>query len=244
MFVRVPRQRLSASNFEMVRELESAGLRPRITEAWRSAAEQEAAYKSGKSQVLYGFHNVTMADGDKVALAVDIVDDDNPQTTGTAFMLRLAAAAERNQLITRIRWGLTDDKIRTLDAAIAAGNWNAPVHVGWDSLHVEITGLTTAEARAGKRPLGGAARRLTARQAPGSLIRGMPRVGNDRCARTRWRSWEQIALSNMNWGIRCGLWRCCRFRTFHSGGEGPRRAPTIAARPARRCCCGPTRKPR
>ncbi|GAB4490392.1 MAG: hypothetical protein Fur0016_28650 [Anaerolineales bacterium] len=155
MFVCVPRQRLSASNFETVRELESAGLRPRITEAWRSAAEQEAAYKSGKSQVLYGFHNVTMADGGKEALAVDIVDDDNPQTTGTAFMLRLAAAAERNQLITGIRWGLTDDKIRTLDAAIAAGNWNAPVHVGWDPLHVEITGLKTAEARAGKRPLAG-----------------------------------------------------------------------------------------
>ena len=139
----------------VLQELESAGLRPRISEAWRSAADQEAAYRSGKSQVLYGFHNVTMADGGKESLAVDVVDDDNPQTTGTAFMLRLAAAAQRNQLITGIRWGLSDDKIQAVEAAIAAGNWDAPVHVGWDPLHVEITGLTTAEARAGKRPLAG-----------------------------------------------------------------------------------------
>lgn len=137
----------------VLQELESAGLRPRITEAWRSAADQEAAYKSGKSQILYGFHNVTMADGGKEALAMDLVDDDNPQTTSTAFMLRLAAAAERNKLITGIRWGLSDDKAQAVNAALAAGNWNAPVHVGWDPLHVEISGLTTAEARMGKRPL-------------------------------------------------------------------------------------------
>jgi hypothetical protein len=134
-------------------ELESAGLRPRITEAWRSAADQEAAYKNGTSQVLYGFHNVTMADGGKEALAADIIDDDNPQTTGTGFMLRLAAAAEKNRLLTGIRWGLSDEKAQAVNAALAAGNWDASIHAGWDPLHVEITGLTTAEARQGKRPL-------------------------------------------------------------------------------------------
>ncbi len=122
----------------VLQELESAGLRPRISEAWRSAADQEAAYQSGKSQVLYGFHNVTMADGGKEALAID-----------------LAVAAQRNQLITGICCGLSDDKNQAVEAAIAAGNWDAPAHVGWDPLHVEITRLTTDEARAGKRPLTG-----------------------------------------------------------------------------------------
>jgi len=39
-----------------------------------------------------------------------------------------------------------------IDDAIATADWNANVKIGWDPLHIEPTGMTVAEARAGKRP--------------------------------------------------------------------------------------------
>jgi len=142
------RQRVEA----VLKELESAGLRPRIQDAWRSEKDQADAYRRGTTKVLYGFHNVTGPDEAKEALAADILDDNNLYTPKTSYMLRLAAAAERNQLTTGIRWDLSDAKSQAIDAAIAAQNWNVPIHVGWDPMHVEITGLTAAEAKAGQRP--------------------------------------------------------------------------------------------
>ncbi len=133
-------------------ELESAGFRPRIQEAWRSPQDQLAAYNNGKSRVKFGFHNVTGANGQKEALAADVWDDDRPTNTKTDFMLRLAAAAEKNGLITGIRWDLSASRAKLIDDAIAAQNWKAPVWVGWDPLHVEVTGITIEEARNGKRP--------------------------------------------------------------------------------------------
>lgn len=133
-------------------ELENAGFRPRIQEAWRSPQDQLAAYNSGKSRVRFGFHNVTGTNGQKEALAADVWDDDRPTNAKTDFMLRLAAAAEKNGLTTGIRWDLSASRAKLIDDAIAAQNWKAPVWVGWDPLHVEITGITIEEARAGKRP--------------------------------------------------------------------------------------------
>lgn len=133
-------------------ELESAGLRPRIQEAWRSPQDQLAAYNNGKSRVKFGFHNVTGPGGVKEALAADVWDDDRPTNTKTDFMLRLAAAAEKQGLITGIRWDLSESRAKLIDDAIAAKNWKAPVWVGWDPLHVEVTGITIQEAQAGKRP--------------------------------------------------------------------------------------------
>ncbi len=134
-------------------ELESLGYRPRIQQAWRSIADQLDAYRRGYSQVQYGFHNVTGANGTKEALAADVLDDDQPLTAKTHFMLHLLAAAEKNGLTTGIRWGLSDDKVKAINDAIASGNWNVPIHVGWDPLHVEIAGISIAEAKQGKRPL-------------------------------------------------------------------------------------------
>lgn len=133
-------------------ELESAGLRPRIQEAWRSPQDQLAAYNNGKSRVRFGFHNVTGANGVREALAADVWDDDRPTNTKTDFMLRLAAAAEKQGLITGIRWDLSESRAKLIDNAIAANNWKAPVWVGWDPLHVEITGITIQEVQDGKRP--------------------------------------------------------------------------------------------
>ncbi len=67
-------------------------------------------------------------------------------------MLRLAAAAQRNGLATGIRWGLIDTYSKAIDDAIAAQSWTVPIHVGWDPLHVEITGLTIPEGQTWQAP--------------------------------------------------------------------------------------------
>lgn len=136
----------------VVEEMEAAGYRPRIQEAWRSEADQLRAYHAGTTRTKYGFHNVTGANGEKEALAADIIDDNRPFNAKTDFMLRLAAAAQRNGLATGIRWELSEAKAKAIEDAIAAQSWTVPIHVGWDPLHVEVTGLTAAEAQAGARP--------------------------------------------------------------------------------------------
>ena len=74
----------------VLQEMESAGYRPRIQEAWRSAEDQLKAYNAGTSKVKYGFHNVTARNGTKEALAADIIDDNRPFNTKTApFTMRL-----------------------------------------------------------------------------------------------------------------------------------------------------------
>jgi len=142
------RQRMEA----VLREMESYGYRPRIQEAWRSPKDQLAAYNAGTSKIKYGFHNVTADDGTKEALAADVWDDDRPFTAKTHFMLHLLAAAEKNGLTTGIRWSLSDNRIKLIEDAIIQDDWNRPIWVGWDPLHVEVTGLTIQEAEAGKRP--------------------------------------------------------------------------------------------
>ncbi len=136
----------------VIQEMEAAGYRPRIQEAWRSPADQLKAYQAGTSSVKFGFHNVTAASGSKEALAADILDDNRPLGAKTDFMLHLAAAAERNGLTTGIRWGLSDTYAKAIDDAIAAQTWTIPIRVGWDPLHVEVTGLTISEAKQGLRP--------------------------------------------------------------------------------------------
>ena len=136
----------------VIRELESYGYRPRIQEAWRSPADQLAAYRAGTSKIKYGFHNATASDGTKEALAADVWDDDRPFNAKTHFMLHLLAAAEKNGLTTGIRWSLSDNRIKLIEDAIAQEDWKRPVWVGWDPLHVEVTGLTVQEVEAGKRP--------------------------------------------------------------------------------------------
>ena len=136
----------------VLNELQGYGLRPRIYQAWRSPSDQMAAYRAGYSQVMYGFHNVTAADGTKQALAADIIDDDNPTSLKLPYLLHLIAAAENNGLTTGIYWNLSDANVAAIHAAVAAKDWNAKVHVGWDPTHVEVEGVTIQEAKAGKRP--------------------------------------------------------------------------------------------
>ncbi len=135
-----------------LQELEDEGWRPRIQDAWRSVAAQEAAFAAGHSKLKFGFHNVTGATGRPEALAVDMLDDDAPLNPGKPYLLRLAAAAEQAGLVSGIRWGLSPKLRRAIDTAIALREWQAPVKIGWDPTHLEPLGLTVAQARAGARP--------------------------------------------------------------------------------------------
>lgn len=137
---------------KVIADLEGQGLRPRIQDAWRSPADQLAAFNSGHSKLKFGYHNVTGKNGEKEALAVDLLDDNNAAHEGKEYLLRLAAAAEKQRLSTGIRWGLPQKLRDAIDTAIAAQDWKADVKIGWDPAHVETTGVTVAEAKAGKRP--------------------------------------------------------------------------------------------
>jgi len=136
----------------VIATLESQGLRPRIQDAWRSEEDQLIAFKTGHSKLKYGFHNVTGTNGKRESLAVDMLDDNNPLNVGTEYLLRLAAAAESQGLTTGIRWGLPKKLRLAVDKAIAEQNWKAPVKVGWDPTHIEPTGITPMDAKAGERP--------------------------------------------------------------------------------------------
>ena len=137
---------------KVIAALEASGVRPRIQDAYRSPADQLIAFNKGNSKLKFGFHNVT-GDGSKPeALAVDLLDDDNPLSMTTAYFLRAAVAAEKNGLISGIRFGLPAGLRAGIDAAIASKNYAATVKVGWDPTHIEPTGITLTEARGGKRP--------------------------------------------------------------------------------------------
>jgi hypothetical protein len=137
---------------KVIADLESAGLRPRIQDAWRPEADQLIAYNAGHSKLKFGFHNVTGVNGKMESLAVDLIDDNSQMKPSTAYVLRLTGSAEKYGLTTGARWGLPSKLASAIDAAIAAKQWNAPVTVGWDPVHAESTGLTVAEAKQGKRP--------------------------------------------------------------------------------------------
>jgi len=137
----------------VLKEMEDAGYRPRLQVTWRSVADQLDAYRRGKTRVLFGFHNITGANGVREALAVDIWDDNLLDKVKVDFILHLAAAAEAQGLTTGVRWDLPDEDSVLIDIALQNQNWDAKIRVGWDPLHVEPTEITIEEAKAGKRPV-------------------------------------------------------------------------------------------
>jgi hypothetical protein len=137
----------------VITELEDAGLRPRIQDTWRSISDQLIAVSTSHAKLKFGFHNVTGTDGEKEALAVDLLDDNAPTGTVNEVSVDGSKAARNNGLQTGILWGLPKKLQQGVDEAIAAGNFDARVKVGWDPAHIEPTGITAAEARSGKRPL-------------------------------------------------------------------------------------------
>ena len=136
----------------VITEMEKAGWRPRIQDAWRSPADQKIAFETGHSKPLYGFHNVTSKTGQAQALAVDMLDDDSPLASRKTYLLQLAAAAQNAGLVSGIRWGLPAKLQAAIDAAISAQDWKAAVKIGWDPTHLEPTDVTVAQAKTGQRP--------------------------------------------------------------------------------------------
>jgi hypothetical protein len=108
-------------------DLEGHGYRPRIQCAWRSVRDQRAAYDAGHSQVKWGFHCATNANGSAGALAIDVLDDDHPLEPPAAFLAALHSSA-------------------------AAHGLDCPI--SWDPTHVEVTGMSITEAKRGYRPTG------------------------------------------------------------------------------------------
>lgn len=133
--------------------LEAQGFRPRIQCAWRSPEDELVAYASGHSHVKFGFHNCSTPNGGPDALAADVLDDDHPLAASRAYVLALARVARANGLDTGIDWGLPPNIKTALNAAVA-GNQPWAGKVGWDDCHVEVTGVTIAQAMAGQRPAG------------------------------------------------------------------------------------------
>jgi hypothetical protein len=136
----------------VISDLEQQGFRPRIQDAHRSIADQLTAFKNGFSKVKFGFHNVTGAGGQPEALAVDMLDDDNPLNPPREYLIRLAARAQANNLQSGAFFGLTQVLKSGLQQAIQNLTFGPQVKIGFDPTHIEVTGITIAQARAGTRP--------------------------------------------------------------------------------------------
>lgn len=139
---------------DVIKEMEKLGFRPRIQDAHRTIADQKKAFNSGNSHVLFGFHNVTGKDGKPESLAVDMLDDDHPdETVSRKYLITLAAVAQKNGLHSGIFFDLKPPNARTiLQHAIDDLNFDNKIKIGFDPTHLEATGLSIDDAKAGKRP--------------------------------------------------------------------------------------------
>jgi hypothetical protein len=136
----------------VIADMEAKNFRPRIQDAHRSIADQAQAVHDGFSQVLFGFHNVTGANGKPEALAVDMLDDDHPTNMSRKYLITLASVAQKNGLNSGIFFNLSANARTKLQKAINALDFNPSIKMGFDPTHLEPTGITIAQAKAGKRP--------------------------------------------------------------------------------------------
>lgn len=136
----------------VLERLQVLGERPRIQQAWRSPEDQIAAFTAGRSKLKWGFHNATGPDGSPDALAADVLDDNAPLNPSRAYLLALAREARGAGLTTGLDWGLpTAIKVALTKALVDDVAWDGKI--GWDPCHVETTGVTVTQARAGIRPV-------------------------------------------------------------------------------------------
>jgi hypothetical protein len=141
---------LAADVGQVLRGLEMQGFRPWIRESWRSPQEQERAFRTGRSEIGLGFHNVTGRNGEHRSFAVDIVEKIDQTTTKPEYAVALARLASANGLRTGIEWGLMDFERPAVERAIQ--NRSLPVDrylkLGWDPCHLEPLNLSLADALA------------------------------------------------------------------------------------------------
>lgn len=136
----------------VIADMESQGFRPRIQDAHRTIEDQLIAFNTGKSDVKFGFHNVTGANGKPEALAVDLLDDNNPLAPKREYVIRLAATAPKHGLQSGIFFRLDQSLRPRLRKAIADLDFSPSVKIGFDPTHIEVTGISIDEAKNGKRP--------------------------------------------------------------------------------------------
>lgn len=142
--------------------LEHYGHRPVIAaEVWRDPKTQLAMFRRGVSKVTWGFHCATTPDGKPASLAADIVDAEKAWNATPAFWLTLGYASKAQGLGWGGWWGLPTNIRKGIDDAFAwvrteqlkpDGAKMPRVKFGWDQAHVEVAGISIAEARRGKRP--------------------------------------------------------------------------------------------
>ncbi len=138
---------------KVIKEMDEAGFRPRIQDAHRTIQDQLKAFNAGFSDVKFGFHNVTGANGKPEALAVDMLDDDHPVTAPRKYLIKLASVAQKNGLHSGIFFRLkTAAERKALQDAIDSLNFDPKIRIGFDPTHLEPTGITIAEAKTGTRP--------------------------------------------------------------------------------------------
>ena len=136
----------------VIKDMEALGFRPRIQDAHRSLADQLKAFNKGTSKTKFGFHNIMGASGKPESLAVDLLDDDKPLSPSRKYLILLAGVAGNHGLHSGIFFDLPASLRAGLRAAIAAKNFSPAVKIGFDPTHLEPTGITVAQAKAGKRP--------------------------------------------------------------------------------------------
>ena len=129
-------------------DLRGHGWRPRIQQALRTQAEQMENVRKGVSRTKNSYH--------LYGLAADILDDDNPlgadRIKERRFCLMLASSAWAHGLGTGTLWGLSVADAAKVVAAISGKDWDATCGLGWDAGHVEVKGITLAQAKQGVRP--------------------------------------------------------------------------------------------
>ena len=137
----------------VIKDMETLGFRPRIQDAHRTIEDQLKAFNNGFSDVKFGFHNVTGATGKPESLAVDVLDDDHPLAPPRKYVITLASVAQKRQLHSGIFFRLkTAAERKALQDAIDSLDSDLKIRIGFDPTHLEPTGLTIAQAKAGVRP--------------------------------------------------------------------------------------------
>jgi hypothetical protein len=136
----------------ILRDLEGHGCRPRLQEAFRTVARQRALKRKGYSTLSWGFHCAVSVEGFPQSLAVDLIDEDSPVEASTRFVLLLASAAQAHGCETGLLWGVSVRMRTRIRRALRTKDWGASITAGWDPLHVQISGISLAEAKRGLRP--------------------------------------------------------------------------------------------
>src|SRR6478672_9779212 len=133
---------------KVIADMEAENFRPRIQDGYRTPADQLKAFNNGNSLVKFGFHNVTGDGGKPESLAVDLIDDDHPLSSGRRYVIRLAAIAEKHGLNSGIYF-LTNKIAASRKEAVRAAireavrtqDFDPKIVIGFDPTHIEATGV-------------------------------------------------------------------------------------------------------